>query len=325
MPCPGSAIRRELKRYVDLGEQQPGWLRRSGPYGRGACLMDMTNDAFVEILAPPGVPLKQPRRLSSLVRWRHARWARGALICGPTPVTLGHALNSRARRSTGSSASREREALYRAVGDQPIESVDAVLAARSVGTDVRAAAPAGRAIDWSTSASEFARYVARASDVELAKRIIRVADEADDPQELRRGLSAIYADGHDGGSPQVGGRGPPRWGTSHTWRYGRLLPAATYAPAMRRRSCPARSDRRRDRPRADGPRVARRLEPIRAEWPALDDALAEILFARSHSSRWRRTRWLRQLLGKSELRPVRWILREQVRPRYLQARRLAHR
>ena len=91
----------------DLGEQQPGWLRRSVPYGRGACLMDMTNDAFVEILAPPGVPLKQPERLSSLVRWRHARWARGALICGPTPVTLGHALELASSENTGSSASRE--------------------------------------------------------------------------------------------------------------------------------------------------------------------------------------------------------------------------
>lgn len=71
---------------------RPSWQVAPGPFGRGDCLAEVNVDGETLLLVPPGVPLTPPELVRELMCWRFARAAHGQIVGGPEPLTEEEAL-----------------------------------------------------------------------------------------------------------------------------------------------------------------------------------------------------------------------------------------
>jgi hypothetical protein len=67
------------------------WKVREGPFGRGDALVRALGNQTADVIAPPGVPLNPPERMSDLLQWRVAKFMRGRITKRPRVVSLDEA------------------------------------------------------------------------------------------------------------------------------------------------------------------------------------------------------------------------------------------
>jgi len=59
------------------------WKVREGPFGRGKTLVRALGNKTAEVIAPPGVPLNPPERMSELMQWRFTKFRSGRIMMRP--------------------------------------------------------------------------------------------------------------------------------------------------------------------------------------------------------------------------------------------------
>lgn len=297
-----------------LSDESEGWLVRPGPHGHGTCLVDYTNDGFVELLAPPGVPLEQPEPLSRLLSWRLARWADGELVGEPVAIGFANALElAPSLREWIVDYAEQREWRHAHAGRPDAESVEQVLSSRTAARDPRDELAVELALDRTGDGSTFSRYVARCDDRAPVKQVARLANTAGDLSQFRAGLAETAA----ASGPQAVRTGLiavlHARARSHSWRCTKLLGPvhveAELAEAQLAELISGEIDAAES-----GRELYARLDLLRAEWPHVDETLAAILFTRTQARRWQWTKKPRRFLAKPGWRPIRAFLRRCVRP-----------
>jgi hypothetical protein len=302
MTAVNDTIPEPLKRGAITDRAQ--WVVLDGPVSRGLCLAREHGPQAAEFIAPPGTPLQLPELMGALIHWRHGLVQEGRLMGEPTVYGVDEAIEL---------APANREWIERQVHEQKLR--DEAIATRGgapkpePARDPRTESQRTLIIDGrplsalTQSASRFSEIVEGLPSDSPVGQLERLLDSAISPAHLASEIDTLaFSIGRPASRELVVSLLHAR-ARSHSWRYTRPF-GVFERPSAKQQALAAEI--------AEASTAQELLGRIYAQGEIeqeLDEALTDLLYARSKSIRWRATLPLRLLLSIRHLRGVRRTLR----------------